>query len=194
MKVRAIASLVMALCLAVGSASASSISVYFAADGSDCDTSVPAAFSTVNVWILADLYGDAATGGITGAEFRVDGWPNTWFGAPTRNPAANIDVGNPFTGGTNIAFPSCQPAGTNGIVLLFTVNGFATSAPSNLVLKTTQHTVPSNPNFQCPLVTICDDVFTKVCVAGGEAFINGPPCNVAVTPASWSTVKSLYNN
>jgi hypothetical protein len=119
MKVRAIASLVMALCLAVGSASASSISVYFAADGSDCDTTVPAAFSSVNVWILADLYGDEATGGITGAEFRVDGWPASWFGAPTRNPAANIDVGNPLLGGTNIAFPTCQSPDANGLVLLF---------------------------------------------------------------------------
>jgi len=144
--------------------------------------------------IMFDLYGDAATGGITGAEFRVDGWPAGWFGAPTRNPAANIDVGSPIAGGTNIAFPTCQSPDGNGIVLLFTINGLATSVPSNLVLKTLPHTVPSNPNFVCPLVTICDDVFTKVCVAGGEAFINGPTCNVAVTPASWSTVKSLYNN
>jgi len=194
MRVRVIASLVMALCFAVGSASASSISVYFAADASDCDTSVPAAFSPVNAWILADLYGDVAVNGITGAEFRVDGWPATWFGAPVRNPLANIDVGNPLTGGTNIAFPVCQPSGVNGTVLLFTINGLATTVPVNMVLKTERHTTPSNPNFPCPLVTICDAVFTAVCVSGGEAFINGPPCNVAVAPATWSTVKSMYGH
>ena len=92
MKVLAIASLVMALYLAVGSANASSISVYFSADGSDCDLYIPVPFTPVNLWILAGLYGDAAIGGITGAEFRVDGWPASWFGTPVRSPAANIDV------------------------------------------------------------------------------------------------------
>ena len=193
MKVRVIASLVMALCLAVGSASGSSIGVYFAADGSDCDATV-AQNTPVTVYLLADMYADAGTGGITSAEFQVRNWPGSWFGSPTPSPAANISVGNPVGGGCNIAFPTCQPPGVNGLILLYTINAFATTAPADLRLVTDKHTTPSNPNFQCPLVTICDEVFSLLCVAGGEARINGGPCTVAVAPATWSAVKDLYSH
>jgi len=190
MKLRVIATLCLTLALAAGSASAQSIGFYFDANGGSCSTNV-AANTPVNAYMIANL-GGAASGGITGAEFRVDGWPAGWFGAPSRNPAANIDVGNPLQGGTNIAFPTCQP-GSGGRVLLFTLNAFATSSPSNLYIRVLQHTSPSNPNFVCPLVTLCDAVFTKICVTGGVAIINGPPCTVATTSASWSTVKEMYN-
>ena len=54
MKVRIIASLVLALMFAVGTANASSIGVYFAADGSDCDATA-AAFGPLN-WLRARAY------------------------------------------------------------------------------------------------------------------------------------------
>jgi hypothetical protein len=42
-------------------------------------------------------------------------------------------------------------------------------------------------------VTLCDAEFTKLCVAGGEAFVNRSiPCNVGVEPATWTQVKGLY--
>jgi len=195
MKVRVIASLVTALCLAfTGTAFASSVGVFFAADGSDCDASN--ASGPFTYYIGAVLNADAAAGGITGAEFRVANAPQQadgWFMTPVRNPAANLDVGNPTAEGTNIAFPVCSPNPPAPFLLLFTVSGFASTSPVR-AMKVERHTNPSNPNFPCPLVVLCDaPVFTKLCVPGGEAFLNGGVCTVGVEDKSWSSVKSLFN-
>jgi hypothetical protein len=113
----------------------------------------------------------------------------------TANSAANLVIGSPIQGGTNIAFPDCQ-TGTNGMVLLFTVSGFAsTQAPPNTYFTITQHTTPSRPDRACPSQILCDNpIFTQICVSGGQAIVNGGPCSVAVQEKSWSQVKSLYNN
>lgn len=73
----------------------------------------------------------------------------------------------------------------------------------------------SDPILPCPVLVLCDaPVFTKVCVSGGELIVNPPypyhcgggigtevrtplpgpaqDCPVAVTPSTWSSVKSLY--
>ncbi len=176
---RAIAPLALALALVAGTASASSISVYFAADGSDCDATITAG-SQPTTYILAHLYSDIAANGITGAEFQVTGWPAGWFNNVFQNPAAVVFLGNPIAGGCNINFPGCMPG---PFVLLYTINSFATSTPGPTTLTVTQHNTPSNPLFQCPLLVICDPpVFTKVCVRGGQAYINGPNCSVGVEP------------
>jgi len=191
MKVHVIATLVMALCLGFSSVNASSIGVFFATDGSDCDANV-VANSPVTWYLIAVLGGDGAANGITGAEFRMDGTPAGWFVNPTSNPASNIALGNPITGGCNIAFPSCQ-VGQNGFVLLYTVSGFATSGPTARFIVA-GHSSPSNPDFHCPLLVLCDPpTFTKVCVLGGQGVVNGVACTVGVQQKSWSSVKSLYN-
>ncbi len=190
MKVRIIASLVMALLFSVGTASASSIGVYFAADGSDCDATV-APYSQVNWYVLAHLYRDGAVDGMTGAEFRVANVPSAWFNTVTPTPAANTVLGNLFTG-TNVAFAGCQPGPW---VLLYTVNTFAVSALGPMDWQVLAHSTPSNPDFNCPLLVFCDaPVYTKICVSGGEAFVNGGTCTVGVAPATWSSVKSMYQD
>jgi hypothetical protein len=189
MKVRIIASLVMALCLGIGTANASSIGIYFAADGSDCDFTA-AAFQQFTWYVLVHTYGDAAVDGITSAEFRVDGVPASWFNNIAANPAANTVLGNLFTG-TNIAFPVCQPGPW---ILLYTVSSLPLAAPTPMTWKVLQHTSPSSPDFLCPLITRCDvPVYTKLCVSGGEAFVNNGSCTVGVAPATWTQVKSLFN-
>jgi hypothetical protein len=198
MKVRVIASLVMALCLAVGSANASSIGVFFAPDASDCDGTATQ-FVPFEYYVIVLLGGDAAAGGITGAEFRLDGVntnPGGWFNTVVASPASNVAIGNPIgtngqPGGVNIAFPTCQGG---GMVLLYTISSVALAAVPPTTFQINRHITPPNPNFQCPLVTLCDAEFTKLCLPGGTAFLNGGPCNIAVTPATWSQVKGLYNN
>jgi len=197
MKVRVIASLVTALCLAfTGSAFASSIGVFFAADGSDCDAAQPGPMP-FTYYICAVLGGDAAAGGITGAEFRVDGAPGTadgWFMSANPNPASNVAIGNPVDPvirGCNIAFPSCQSA---GVVLLYTITGFASGVVANRTMTVDRHIMPTNPQFPCSLLVLCDaPVFTKICVLGGQAFLNGGVCTVGVEETSWSSVKGLFN-
>jgi hypothetical protein len=192
MKVRVIASLVMALCLAVGSANASSIGIFFAPDASDCDTQVMP-FVSFSTYVIAILGGDAAGGGITGAEYKLNGIDPAWFNNVTPSPAANVVLGSPLdVSGCNIAFPSCQGGGA---VLLHSISSLALAAVTERTLSITARNPPPNPNFNCPLVTLCDAEFTKLCLAGGEAFINrSVPCTVGVSQATWSQVKGLYSN
>lgn len=190
MKLRVIASLVLALGLA-GSAAAQSIGVYWDQAGATCATS-QAANTPGTMYVLATL-GGAAAGGITGAEFRVDGFPANWFANVIPSPAATVVLGSALGTGCNIAFPSCQP-GAGGIVLLYTVSYFAVDLQVNRVVSVLRHTTPGNANFACPLVTLCDPpLFTKVCVNGGQGIINGGNCTVSVEQRSWSSVKSLFN-
>lgn len=192
MKVRVIASLVTAVCLSFGTASASSIGPFFANDGSDCDADGVQPFAPFFIYIGAVLGGDAAGPGISGAEFQCTGVDPAWFNTVTPNPASGLALGTPIGGGCNIAFPGCM---SGGFVLLYTVQSLALAPVTGRTLAVTQHTTPSNPNFLCPLVTLCDGpVFTKLCVSGGEAFLNaGRPCTVGVEAKSWSQVKSLFN-
>jgi len=190
MKVRTLARIMLVTLLVAGSASASSIGVFFAADGSDCDAS-QAMNASLDIYILAVLGGDAAQNGITGAEFRLDGMPIGWFNNVIANPVATVALGNPIGGGCNIGFPVCQ---TGGTVLLYTISSFATTSLPSLVYKVYNHGSPSNPFFPCPLLVICDAPnYTKVCVPGGTAFVNGGTCSVGVEPTSWSGVKALYH-
>jgi hypothetical protein len=191
MKLR-IAALLAILCLAAGSASAQSIGLYWDTAAATCNGN-NAPFTQGTMYVLA-LRGGAASGGLTGAEFRVDNFPvSTWFPSVTPNPASNVAIGAILSGGGNIAFPTCQ-TGTANVILLYTVTYFASDAQSNRVLSVLKHSAPSNPNFQCPLMVLCDSpVFTKVCVTGSQGIINGPPCTVSVEDKSWSAVKGLYN-
>jgi hypothetical protein len=193
MKVRVIASLVMALCLA-GSASASSIGVFFDTGATDCDTAIPQN-SGFTIYIIAILGGDAGSNGMTGAEYRMVGNDPGWFANYTPGPGSNLALGTPIDGvGANVAWPSCQNPG-NGMLLLGTISGFSPAPPLERTLRVQPRNPPTNLLFNCPLVTLCDAEFTKLCVAGGEAFVNRPgvTCTVGVEPSSWTKVKGLYN-
>jgi len=192
---RLIATSAVALMLSVSSASAQNIRVYFDLAFTDCDATV-LQNTPVTFYIVAEL-GGPASGGIIGAEFRLDGVPASWLVNATPNPAANLVLGSPLTGGCNMAFPSCQ-TGSGGKVLLYTISGFATSLESNLVLTVNRHTTPSDPTFACPVLVLCDPpLYSKVCACGGEAVINGAPssCGCGAVPANeatWGSVKALY--
>ena len=179
----------LSLVLVTSVAQASSIGVYFASDGSDCDATV-GLNEAFTCYILADLYGDVLTAGITGAQFRVDNWPRQWPAIVTPSPAPNITIGNPLLGGTNIGFLSCQVPDVNGFVLLYTIDAIATTPVSNLTLLVARHSAPY-PENMCPMLDNCE-TFDHTCVVGGTAIVNGTSCNVAVRPSTWSNVKALY--
>jgi len=142
----------------------------------------------------------ATPGGITGAEFFVGNWPFWQTTVVTPNPAASIVLGNPvrstpgsnvpFYYGVNIAFPVCQ-AGSPWI-LLFTLDYYA-AFNINTSCRPVAHSQPSNANFTCPLVVMCNDpVFTAVCTSSCVTTISAYP-PVGVETSSWSRMKSLYD-
>ena len=198
MKLKSSLALAGLICLAVAPAQGSSIGVFFAADGSDCDANVQI-FTPINWYILANLSGDPAAGGITGAEFSQHGTPPGWFVTWTPNPAANVNIIHPggIEVGASIAFPACQTA-VAGVVLLYTAVGFATSQVGPTCLWIDAHQSPIvQPTFHCPYVFLCDSpIFTRLCVSGGAGTINascnGPTCSVGLQPAPWTKIKSLY--
>jgi hypothetical protein len=189
-----IAGLALVLALSAGSAAAQSIGIFWDPNAATCSVQQGQNSSGI-MYVLATL-GGPTSGGISGAEFRLDNLPSGWFFTPVANPAANVNLIDPLGigAGTNIAFPACQE-GQGSVVLLYTISYFATTLEHDRRLAILRHTRPSNPNFFCPLSVLCDaPVYTKICVTGGTGIINGPPCTVSGEQKSWSTVKNLYNN
>lgn len=184
----------IAVVAAARSAAGSTIGVYSTADATVCDLTVTPS-APVTWYIVARLHGDGAIAGITGAEFRQAGVPAGWFVNAVPNSAANVSLGHPLGDGANIAFPGCEGAFTPA-VLLYTVSGFTTSAPSNLTFQIDRHTTPSNPSFRCPLLVLCDaPFFTTICVSAGCMRVNSTQpscCPLAVQSTDWSAVKALY--
>ena len=199
MKLRVIATLVAVLAFSAASASAQYIGVFTDLCSSSCNVTA-APFTVENFYINVVRSDVLPTGGIAGAEFQVvhDFEPGTLL-TPTANAASNVALGNPMTGGCDIAFPGCQVGDSVNLYSVQLV--FLQAGNTTATMAVVAHTTPSSPNFACSLVWLCDDpVFTVVCVAGTEAFVNIPTygcgvedCTLAVEDVSWGAVKSLFN-
>jgi hypothetical protein len=187
---RAITALFVGLALASRAAAVETIGVFFDPQGVTCETEQhPVTPGTA--YILADLDSGYLASGITGVEFRLDGMPAAWSATAVPRPGATT-VGNPLTGGCDIAFV-CQ-TGTNGLVLLYTIHYLVVS-DLTVYLQVDRHSTPSNPNFTCPILVGCDAPDGLVlCVRGGTAAINDPLfCRTAVVGRTWTQVKSLFD-
>lgn len=177
-----------------GVAASSSIDITETPAYIDCDATL-AQYSPYAYYIVASLYGDAAAGGISGAEFRIAAHPADWITNVVPNPAASVAIGNPLVEGGTIAFPSCigTPAQP---VLLYTVTGVALSSISERQLRVLSHSRPGGwGGFPCIRVTLCDaPVFTWLCVGGGTYCINAPHtcCILDAETSSWTRVKALF--
>ena len=130
--------------------------------------------------------------GIVAAEFGVVGVPDTnelmitW--AP--NPVANIDLGSPFDGGANIAFPACQLPSANQALMLYSAQVVALNPVANLTLTVGPHSVPSNPNLPFSQLVGCDGPANPVVEATGGSITINPA--IAVAQTTWSATKQLY--
>jgi len=202
-----IAALAVALATALSPADthAQFIGVFADPAASSCDLSLTPLLPDY-VYIVATL-GPLACSGVQGAEFRIEGLPVGWVAAPTSDPPVpSALIGDPFSEGVHLAYPACMTA-ESGVVLLLTVLVIPTTPVTDLELNVIAHSTPSMPEFPCPLVRLCDaPTYTPLCVQGWASVINReflpwccqdacafstcPP--VAVAPATWSGVKSLY--
>ena len=185
----------------VGTPAAQTIGVYGDLSAATC-LLIPV--GPTQVYVVATL-APAACGGITGAEFRLVGWPTSWFYTVQQGPGIP-EMGNPFQEGIRIASATCQ-TGAGGTVPLLTISVFAPNLVSDVTVTVNEHLQPADPQFACPLVALCDaPVFTKLCATGIATRINpqGGNCGcqaqcfeacppVAVEPNSWSGIKRLYD-
>jgi len=138
----------------------------------------------------------------------------TVLGAGALNPV------DPTPRGVNVAWATCQLGdGTKVLIETVDILNLDCLNTSELKLQVVKHDAASNQFFQCPVFTMCDaPVYTKVCLgsnqtvcrnpeppfannatcsSSGEAFANPAPgrnCTVAVSPTTWSTMKSLYRS
>jgi len=70
--------------------------------------------------------------------------------------------------------------------------GFTTDFSTRHVVRVQGGNPPTNANFACPLVVLCDaPAYTTVCTTGSEFWINSF-CSDPTSSATWSQVKGLY--
>lgn len=184
----ALAILLMSL-LQASRAEAASIGLFASPDCSSCNLNLTG--SSGVMYICASGPSSwPGSGGLIGAEFRVEGLPSTWTAQSTRTAASTLSIGDPFGNGTNIAFPSWQ---SGPCTLLFTVTVSAPQVGASAALEVKRHTVPSSPFYSCPWLMYDDLEPVRVCVPGGALFINSEtPCTVELQPVAWSRIKTLY--
>jgi len=183
--------------------SAQNIGVFSDVYAYQCPTIQP--FVPATVYVVATL-APAACGGITGAEFRLGGWPTSWFYVVQQGPVFPPEMGNPFQEGIRVASAECQTSEV-GTVVLLAITVIATSQVFDLPVTVVAHTSPADPQFACPVLKLCDPpVFTSVCANGLQTRINPSngfcicqkgcyaPCQtIGVEPSSWSGIKRLYD-
>jgi hypothetical protein len=168
------------------------INVYTDPDGYSCYLPI-APLTPTTCYVLA--YND---GGFTGAEFGIQGWEDPFLVTATPSPDITVSVGEPiqqhlgatWVGGTDIAFASCQASASPRVLFTLTVFN-PTAAPSYPIIRVRAHSSPTNPNFACPLVTLCNPpVFTAQCISGGSTHVVQTPIWLAPnspTPADGAT-------
>lgn len=136
--------------------------------------------TVATLYVLATTAGQSAAG-VTGAELRIEATnPDGWlfmFDSSAPTVVGNlVDVypDSADNSGVNIAFDTCQAPDENGKVLLGTILVYNMSGDATDLLVR-RHSNPSNPFYSCPLLTLCDSTFAKVCMGlSGEA-----PCSVS---------------
>ena len=182
------------LLVTIASASfASSIGLFADLANTSCNLNIPAQPGVGTFYIAAIDCANIGCPGFTAAEFRVGGLPAGWVASSSPSPAAGVAIGDPLGAGANIGFYEVLMSNS---VLLYTVTIWPVVAGAEATLRVTAHSTPSNPNYVCPRVRVGDCPATVYfCVGGGTMFINQPEaCTVAITQATWSVVKGLYQH
>jgi hypothetical protein len=158
-----------------GEAQSGFVGVYTDSSGTQSCASI-APFTGTTLFLVATPEGPTA-GGITGAELRIEvthpeGWLFNYIpplGSTTLGDLVDTDPGSQLDGsGLNLAFASCRIPAGSGRIALGTISVFnAGGAPTSLLVK--RHSDPSNPGFQCPAFTLCDEPhYSMLCMSAAS--------------------------
>ena len=112
-----------------------------------------------------------------------------------------------FNEGVQVSFPCATSL--SGAVILLTMDVIGFTPILDRVVSVLGHQNPSDSQFACPVLTLCDDEGTRICAAGAQSRINDSsggdrcycndgciiaPCPpLAVENHTWSSVKGLYH-
>lgn len=154
----------VALALLASSATAQSIAISAAPDGSLCTIPVSPGGGSGTAYIVFNP--GSGGSGATSFEFAVSGWPG-WTATVTANPLATAVIGEPFS---TLGCVMNLPCGSGSApVVLFTVSFLSPeSPPSDIALH-----VVAVPAWSCPTIARCDfPDFTPACVNGLSAWLN----------------------
>ena len=172
-----------------------SLGIFADPTGTVCsDRIVP--FQPFRWYLVASLDGMTRCG-LTLVEFGIP-LPSGFFINAIQNPHAGAPLGSPFGQGA-IFFPSCE-RGDGERIVLYTLEGVATSEVNDLALTVGAAMPPSNVFWPYPWAHLCPDVNApRRRMRTSTFYINPSPqhdCGlpVPVMRRSWSAVKSLYRD
>jgi len=172
-----------------------SIGIFADSTGLVCsDHLVP--FQPFRWYLVASLDGMTDCG-LSMVEFGIP-LPSGFFINAIQNPNADPPIGSPFGQGA-IAFPACE-RGDGERIVLYTLEGIATLAVSDVALNVGAAIPPSNTYWPYPWAHLCENVFApRRRMRTSTFYVNPSPshdCDLPVraAPVSWSAVKSLYRD
>jgi len=139
------------------------IGVYAGSSGTDSGSYACVTQAHDRVVEFFVIAAEIGSSGFQGAEFRVTGLPaGTTVLTKEVHPGVAIELGDALGTGVNLAFSACQT--DQEIVLLHYTVLLAETPTAGFSINISQHYSPSNANFACPLVTLCDaPAFTAEC-------------------------------
>lgn len=145
------------------------IGVYPDSEAQDCVSQ--AQEGVVEFYVFA-----TSSSGFQGAEFRVTGLPaGSTVLSKNVHPGVAIELGDALGAGVNLAFSDCQTA-PQTLLMHYTVLLPDPSVAFDIGIDA--HGNPSNANFDCPLVNLCDaPAFTQECLTGEHYVSIGVPAS-----------------
>jgi hypothetical protein len=169
---------------------AQSIGLYSDSACSSCNASLQSG-DTQQIWVSILADGSFPTPeSIAGGEFRVAGMPVDWAAVGQPMPYV-FALGDPVGAGVRFAIQEPQ---AGPCIPVYVITLTAMSARSEVVLSIQPASPPSNAEFNCPRINVCDGVCdTHLCVPGGVLFVNsGASCSVSTQRVPWTRVKFAY--
>jgi hypothetical protein len=171
-----------------------SVGLFSDQDCSSCNLTIPPG-DTGTLYVVAVDATDAILcgPGLSSAGMRIEGLPVGWNANVVRSPAAVVSVGDLFGDWAVVGF---NPRELSDHILLYTVTLTPGGGETSTILRVVKP-VGSLPPFDCPYRCGPGDCPADpdcACVDAGVLYVNTPgECLVAVTPATWTHVKALYD-